>query len=197
MNRNEFLLCLGGKLDALPQHEIEKTQSFYSEMIDDRIDDGMCESEAVAALGDIDELAKTALLDTPLTTLMKAKIKPESGLKVWEIVLIILGFPVWFPLLAGFFAVILAVYVSVWAVIISLFAAVAALVIGGITGVFSIFFAQSIPSGLFMLGSALFVTGIGLLAFFPVKKLSIWLVKLTGLFLRWVKSLFIKKEVVS
>lgn len=197
MNRSEFLLCLGEKLNALPQNEIEKAQGFYSEMIDDRIEDGMCEEEAVAALGDIDEIVKTALLDIPLTTLMKAKIKTKNGLKAWEIVLIILGFPVWFPLLAGFFAVILGVYVSVRAVIISLYAAVAALMISGIIGVFSIFFAQSLSSGLFILGSGLFFTGIGLLAFFPVTKLSVWLVKLTGLFLHWVKSLFIKKEVVS
>lgn len=197
MNRSEFLLCLGEKLNALPQNEIEKTQSFYSEMIDDRIEDGMSEDESVAAIGDIDSIVKESLLDLPLATLMKAKIKPKSGLKTWEIILLVLGFPLWFPLLGAFFAVIIAVYASVWAVIISLYAAVASLVIGGIAGTFSVFFAQSFASGLFMLGCGFFFTGVGILAFFGVNKLSVRLVKLTGLFLRWVKSLFIKKEVVQ
>jgi len=197
MNKTEFLQCLGEKLTALPPNEIEKTQGFYSEMIDDRMEDGMNEDDAVAAIGDIDAIVNESLLDLPLATLMKAKIRPATKLKSWEIVLIVLGFPLWFPLLGAFFAVILAVYASVWAVIISLYAAVAGLVIGGIGGVFGVFFAQSFPSGLFMLGCGLFFTGTGILAFFGVKKLSIWLVKLTGLFLRWIKSLFIKREVVQ
>lgn len=197
MNKTEFLQRLGEKLTALPENEIEKTQGFYSEMIDDRIEDGMSEDDAVAAIGDIDAIVKGSLLDLPLATLMKAKIKPKSGLKIWEIVLLVLGFPLWFPLLGAFFAIILAVYASVWAVIISLYAAVASLMIGGIAGTFSIFFAQSLASGLFMLGCGLFFAGVGIFAFFGVTKLSIWLVKLTGLFLRWVKSLFIKKEVVQ
>ena len=38
MNKTEFLLCLEQRLVALPQNEIEVTQGFYSEMIDDRIE---------------------------------------------------------------------------------------------------------------------------------------------------------------
>lgn len=195
MTRTKFLSELGEKLNVLPQNEINRTQGFYSEIIDDRIEDGMSEDDAVAALGDIDAIVETTLLDLPLTTLMKAKMKPKSGLKIWEIILIILGFPLWFPLLLAFFAVILSVYVSVWAVIISLYATVAGLVFGGIAVFFGLFFLQNIPAGLFILGSGLFCIGIGVLVFFPITKLSIWLVKLTGLFLRWVKSLFIEKEV--
>jgi uncharacterized membrane protein len=194
MNKTEFLLCLEKKLAALSPQEIEVTQGFYSEMIDDRIEDGMSEENAVAAIGDIDTIAQNTLLEQPLPTLMKAKIQPKAGLKLWEIVLIVLGFPLWFPLVAAFFIVIVAVYVSVWAVIISLFVAVAAFAISGLTGLISLLFAQSFPAGLLMFGLSLICIGIAVLAFFGVTKLSFWLIGLTRRFLRWVKSLFIKKE---
>nr|WP_320026925.1 DUF1700 domain-containing protein [uncultured Acetobacterium sp.] len=196
MNKTEFLLSLEQKLVALPQNEIEVTQGFYSEMIDDRMEDGMSEENAVAAIGDIDTIVQNTLLEMPLPTLMKAKIQPKAGLKIWEIVLIVLGFPLWFPLLAAFFVIILSVYVSVWAVIISLYASVAAFVLSGVAGILSLLFAQSFPAGLLMFGLSLICIGIGVLAFFGVTKLSKWLIGLTGRFLRWVKSLFIKKELV-
>lgn len=196
MNKSEFLLSLEKKLEALPPNEIEVTQGFYSEMIDDRIEDGMSEENAVAAVGDIDTIVQNTLLEMPLPALIKAKIQPKAGLKIWEIVLIVLGFPLWFPLLAAFFVVILSVYVSVWAVIISLYASVAAFVLSGLAGFFSLFFAQSFPAGLFIFGLSLICIGIGVLAFFGVTKLSVWLISLTRRFLRWVKSLFIKKEVI-
>lgn len=196
MNKTEFLLSLEQKLVALPQNEITVTQGFYSEMIDDRMEDGMSEENAVAAIGDIDTIVQNTLLEMPLPTLMKAKIQPKAGLKIWEIVLIVLGFPLWFPLVAAFFVVILSVYVSVWAVIISLYASVAAFVISGVAGIITLLFAQSFPAGLMMFGLSLICIGIGVLAFFGVTKLSIWLISLTRRFLRWVKSLFIKKELV-
>jgi len=196
MNKTEFLLFLAQKLNTLPQNEIEKSQSFYSEMIDDRIEDGMSEEEAVQALGNIDDIVKEIMLDMPLPTLMKAKMKPINGLKIGEIVAIILGFPIWFSLLIAFFAVIFSVYISIWAVIISLYASVGALVISGMAGCVGsyIFFAQNITSGLFILGCSFFCIGIGILSFFAVMKLSVWLIQLTTSFLRVVKSLFIKKE---
>lgn len=196
MNKTEFLFCLEKKLDALPANEIAVTQGFYSEMIDDRMDDGMSEENAVAAIGDIDTIVQDTLLELPLPVLMKAKIQPKAGLKLWEIILIVLGFPLWFPLVAAFFVVILSVYVSVWAVIISLYASVAAFVISGLVGIVSLLFAQSFPAGLFMFGVSLACLGIGVLAFFGVTKLSLWLINLTRRFLRWVKTLFIKKELI-
>lgn len=196
MNKTEFLLSLEKKLVALPRHEIEVTQGFYSEMIDDRIEDGMQEEDAVAAIGDVDAIVQNTLLELPLPTLMKAKIQPKAGLKLWEIVLMVLGFPLWFPLILAFFIVILAVYVSVWAVIISLYASVAAFALSGVAGIVSLLFAQNFAAGLLMFGLSLICIGIAVLAFFGVTKLSSWLIGLTRRFLRWVKSLFLEREVV-
>lgn len=61
MTRNEFKNALSARLLTLPMSESTKTLDFYDEMICDRIEDGMSEEEAVAALGDIDNLAKEIL----------------------------------------------------------------------------------------------------------------------------------------
>ncbi|SDN47429.1 DUF1700 domain-containing protein [Acetanaerobacterium elongatum] len=196
MNKAEFITCLSGRLGTLPQSEIEKSVSYYTEMIDDRVEDGMDEEAAVTALGNIDDIVREAMLDLPLPTLMKAKMKPKQGLKAWEIVLIILGFPLWLPLLMAFFMVILSVYIAIWSVIISLYAGVLSLFVGGIAGFLGSFFAmaQNLPSGLTLLGGSLVCLGLGIPAFVGVQKLAVWLVHLTGRFLRFVKSLFIKVE---
>ncbi len=38
-------------LGKLPSYEVEQSIAFYAEMIDDRVEDGMSEADAVAALG--------------------------------------------------------------------------------------------------------------------------------------------------
>ena len=56
-----------------------------------------------------------------MSKLIKEKT-PKRRLGVWEIVLLVLGSPIWISLLIAAFAVILSLYISLWAVIISFFA---------------------------------------------------------------------------
>ena len=199
MNKSQFLDELAQKLSGLPQHEIDNSVAYYAEMIDDRTEDGMSEQDAVAALGNLDDIVREVMLDSPLTSLVKAKMKPQKKLEAWEIVLLVLGFPVWFSLLMAFISVIFSVYIAIWSVIVALFATLAGLVLGGIAGCIGSFFLliASPSSALVGFGGSIACIGIGVLAFFPIKSISVWLVRLTGKFLRWVKSLFIKKEVLS
>ena len=59
MNKAEFLdkLCQGLRFQADPD-EIRRVVAFYDQAIDDRVEDGMTEEEAVAALGDLDEIIR-------------------------------------------------------------------------------------------------------------------------------------------
>lgn len=54
-------------------------------------------------------------------SLIKAKLKPSRELKGWEIALLVLGAPLWLPLIIAFAAVLLSVYAVIWSVIISLY----------------------------------------------------------------------------
>ena len=58
MNKQEFIRQLSEKLSGLPQTDIEERLAFYSEMIDDRMEDGISEEEAVLAIGDVDSIAR-------------------------------------------------------------------------------------------------------------------------------------------
>ena len=49
MNKQEFLSQLRKGLAGLPQNDIEERLAFYGEMIDDRIEEGLSEEEAVSA----------------------------------------------------------------------------------------------------------------------------------------------------
>ena len=65
MKRIEFLNQLKAQLWALPEADIQCSLDYYSEMIDDRMEDGLSEEEAVAAIGDLDEIVKQILNETP------------------------------------------------------------------------------------------------------------------------------------
>jgi len=65
MTKDQFLTALSGALSALSETDRKITLDFYSEMIDDRIEDGMDEGDAVAALGDIDEIIREVLAELP------------------------------------------------------------------------------------------------------------------------------------
>ena len=51
MTKKEFITELRKKLSKLPSREAAERLTFYSEMIDDRIEDGVSEEVAVASVG--------------------------------------------------------------------------------------------------------------------------------------------------
>ncbi len=56
MKKEEFLNELTGRLSELPPQEREKSLSYFSEMIDDRMEEGMKEEEAVGSMESLDEI---------------------------------------------------------------------------------------------------------------------------------------------
>lgn len=61
MDKSEFLQALRLKLYGLPESEIQRTLDYFSELLDDRIEDGMTEREAVASLEPVDQIARQIL----------------------------------------------------------------------------------------------------------------------------------------
>ena len=127
MTKQEFLAALQDGLRGLPQSDIDERVSFYAEMIDDRVEDGLSEEEAVAAIGSADAIVAQIIADTPIAKLVKHKIVPRR-LSTLAVVLIAFGFPIWFSLLIAAVAVVFSLYVTLWAVIVSLWSVFAALV---------------------------------------------------------------------
>lgn len=197
MNKQEFLTELRNALNGLPQEDIEERIAFYGEMIDDRIEEGMSEEEAVAGIGTVEEVRQQIMADIPLAKLVKETIKPKRRWRVWEIILIILGFPVWFPLLVAAGAVLLSLYVVAWSLIISLWAIEVSLwacvLIGAAVAAVYLTQGQALPA-LMMLGAGVFSAGVSIFMFFGCVAASKGIVKLTKKALLGIKSLFIRKE---
>ena len=81
MNKQQFIDEIRRRMEGLPQEEVEQSIEYYSEMIDDRIEDGMAEEEAVEAVGSVDDAVKEILENIPLTKVIKAKTKPKRRMR--------------------------------------------------------------------------------------------------------------------
>ncbi|MEG0017015.1 MAG: DUF1700 domain-containing protein [Gordonibacter sp.] len=195
MNKIEFLTELRRALGKLPSYEVEQSLTFYAEMIDDRMEDGMGELEAVAALGPIPGIAAQIIAETP--AIPKAIAKANTGSRTLNIVLLAVFSPVWVPLALALTLAALAVYVSIWVVIALLWVTVICLMLFlplSIVGLVY-FAATGFPlSGVWMLGCGLAVAGIGLFAWLGMTVVSKSLVQLTHSFARWIKGLFVRKR---
>lgn len=198
MNKQDFLKELENAICGLPDEDIQKSLDFYGEMIDDRIEDGISEEEAIAQIGNIEEIAKQILIDTPITKLVKQKIKNKRRMGALEIVLLILGSPIWLALMIAIIAVVISVYVSLWSVVISFWACLAAFwgsAFGGfVSAVILILSGQNLYAAFAMLAAGVFLVGFGILFFFVCKSSTKGMVWLTKKITLWIKSLFLKKE---
>ncbi len=196
MTEQDFLQTLRSSLRGLSAEEIQRSADYYSEMIADRMEAGMTEEEAVAALGNPREIARQILLDMPLPKVIRSRFSGKRVRKVWEILFLILGSPIWLSLLLAAAAVVFCIYVVFWAMLVVFWAVDVSFfgVFVGMCIVFAVNLMKDPISAFLCLGLALFCAGLGLLGFFACKKLSIFWVKLTVKFTRGIKSLFIRKE---
>ena len=196
MNKQEFLERLRASLNGLPSDDIEGRIAFYNEMLDDKIEEGMSEQEAVKSVGSIDEIVTCIVDDIPLTKLAKERIKPKKRLSAWEITLIVLGFPIWFSLLAALFAVVISLYAVLWCVIICLWAVFVSFIAAALGGIFAgvIFAAEgNLPTGAAMLGASLVCIGLSVFMFFGAKAATKGILILTKRLALKLKACFIKK----
>ena len=197
MLKQEFLNALREGLNGLPEADIEERIAFYGEMIDDRIEEGRTEEEAVYEIGPVDEVVRQIVEETPLTRLVKEKIKPKRKMRAWEIVLLILGFPLWFPLLAAAGAVVLALYVTLWSLVIALWAIEVAFIVSAVAllcGAVVFFVSGHGLAGMFALGAALILAALSIFLFFGCVAASKGTVLLAKKIVIGIKNLFVGKE---
>lgn len=197
MDKLDFLLALDKRLDVLSETDRRASLDYYSEILDDLVEGGMTETDAVASLGSVDAIAEEILMDIPLPKLVKAKMKGKKPLSGLEITLLIVGFPIWLPILISVFAVIFAVYISLWAVVISLYATDLAMAACAPTGILAavVLFASGKPTAaLLFLGAGLVLAGLSVLWFLLCNLTAKGMWKLGRLTLRGIKACFVRKE---
>ena len=171
--------------------EKARAMEFCAESIDDRMEDGMAEEDAVAALGDVEDVARGLLADRPLGAVVRERVRHESN--AGRVVLLICAS----PLLLTLFAVGLSVYAALWAAMVSVYAAVASLLDAGAgcaLGGVALMFMQGAAPGLCVCGAGLVSFALGLLLIAPMKAAGKGLWKLTKAFGRGCKRLIVGKR---
>lgn len=199
MNKVEFINALKEKLSNIPLKEVEERISFYSEMIDDKIEDGISEEDAVNQIGSVDEVINQILKEIPLSKIVNEKRKTikSKQLKAWEIVLLALGSPIWISLLIAFLAILLSIYVSLWSVVILVCAIfvsfIGCSIIGLIAGLIFCL-SQQVNYGLMLIGASLILAGLSIFMFFLSKLCIISIIKFTKFIVLKTKNMLIRKE---
>ena len=200
MTKTEFTSELRRRLSGLPNEDIQGSLDFYTEMIDDRMEAGTPEEDAVASLGSPSVVAEDILLNLPLSKfskVIKTKCVKKSKWRAWEIVLLVLGSPIWLSLGIAAVTIVLSVYLLLWAVMAMLWTmdvSLGALSLGCmVSGIVSAS-GGMLPQALLYLGTVFLCAGLAVAGFVGCLKLTTMFAKVSALILRWIKSLFISKK---
>lgn len=200
MDKESYLARLREALRALPKADVEESLAYYTELIEDRMEDGLGEAEAVGQLPAPEDAAQEILLSQPLARIVAARVKPKRRLGVWEIVLLVLGSPVWLPLLLTFAVLVLTAYLLVWVVALVLWtvdlsAAVGA--VGGLAGMLGGILQRNMYTELFAVGAALACAGLAILLFFAALWSTRACARLGKALLRSLKAQLIGRETAA
>ena len=106
MNKKKFLSELEQALVSLPRKDRKKTLDFYGELIDDKLEEGLTEEAVFADIGTPEIIAEQVLSELP----------PKKKISWVIILLLILGFPLWFPLLITAAVLLLTAVIVLFAI---------------------------------------------------------------------------------
>lgn len=193
MNKNEFINLFYQKLDGLPKKEIDDRLNFYLEIIDDKIEEGKTEEQAILEIGNVEDIADEVLNDISVISIVKENIKPKKKFKLIHLILIILSFPIWLPVIITYLllnylmSMLFAIFIIVfWTIVFaSAILSLSCLIIA----FSSLFSANYLNFGLYI-SLALIFSGISILLYFLTKFL-------TKIFIKLLKLKLIKKRKTS
>ena len=195
MRKQELLDKLKASLWAMPEADRQRSADYYGEMIDDRMEDGLSEEEAVAAIGNLDEIVQQILGETPRPPVVVEAAKKQRKVEPWMIVLLVLGSPLWIPLVASAVATVVSIYVSLWSVVIVLYVVAVAVGVAAVGCIIGSFFMIGRTATLVVTwGAALLCAGLAILLLLLGNLAAKGMVELTKLCWQGVKSIFNRKE---
>lgn len=147
MNKQEFLAAVRKEIETLPLEDIRRSLDFCAEIIDDRMEDGMTEEEAVAAFGSVKDAARQILEDAPASQ----RKKREGAPAVMWATAIVWG-PVWIGLL-----------ISIWSIVASFYASAVAVAAAALCSFLAVIL---VPENVFFtVGAGFLLAGISILLF--------------------------------
>lgn len=181
MNKSTFIETLRRLLKPLGKDECNKFISYYEEIIEDYKESGLTEQEIVEKIGSPESIANNILSEQDSININIPSFKS----KILNIVLLILGFPLWGSLLLAAVLLVLSAYIIIWCIpfttgvsSIAFFAASLFSIIGS-----PFMMADILSVGIVQLGIGVALVGIsillGLITIYLSKKILVITNKLT------------------
>lgn len=85
MTKSEFLAELRRRISNLPPDEVERTISYFSEIIDDRMEDGMTELDAICSLESVENIAREVVPTDRETRLGRYSAAEVSSVRIKDL----------------------------------------------------------------------------------------------------------------
>ena len=186
MTKQIVLNRLREGLSGFAREDVEERLAFYAEMIDDRMEEGLSEEEAVRELGSVETLIAQIAAELPA--------KPKRTYRIGTVLLLVLGSPLWLALLAAAFAVVVSFYAVLWSVLLSLWAAFVSAAVCvpacAAAGIFLLLRGNGL-SAVALLGAVLICLGLSVFLFFGCRAATAAVLRGTKKLLRMIGK---KKE---
>ncbi len=194
MNKVEFLKELAFCLQKMNDSERNKFVIYYDEMISDYVENGVTEEEAVKKIGTPMKIAEELLDDYDSVKLNL----PSTGSRSLNMLLTIIGFPLWGSVLLAVILCIFSIYIIIWCIPFATGAGSAGLFASAIIGIIGTPFVvtESLSIGIMQLGSGIASIGISILLGIATIDLSRKFISITKKFNVKLVALFKKKVVI-
>lgn len=158
MNKKLFFKEIEDRLRDFSSDEKDKIIEYYDELINDYVDEGYSEEEAISRLGDINTIINTLKADL---VIQRSSNKKTNSLKNFIIILSICTSPVLIPIGITFFVVFIVLAVSLLVMFLSFaVGSISTVVAALVTTIGMIVEGADAGVILLMLGSSLFVGAI-------------------------------------
>lgn len=170
MNKSDFINTLRELLYPISKVERDKFIAYYEEIIEDYKEGGLTEQEVVDKIGSPQSIANNILTEQDTVDIRI----PSFDSKILNIILLILGFPLWGSLLLATILIILSVYIVIWcAPFVTGVSSISFLIVSLVSIIGSPFMmADTIAAGIVQLGLGISLVGIAILFAFATIFLS-------------------------
>lgn len=183
MTKNEFKKLLNQRIQVLETQERERILNFYEETIDDSIEDGCSEEEAVSKLGDLEMIVNDIFAENHIVK-PQTSIQRESPIKknrMYVLLFLIITSPLWLALGTAGLTLLLCAYILVGCGYLMLtlitIVPVGVVIASLIVLPFHIF--RNIPYSMLVFGIALISTGLSFNILPNIKAWWLWLTQKT------------------
>lgn len=167
MTKDEYLSELRAGLAAFSKDEVDRAVSFYEEMVDDRVEAGVSEEEAVGSLEPPAEAAARIISEMPAVPRAAARLRSPKTPRSWFVAFIVaavIGSPVWIPLTLGVIMAVIGCFIGLFGLLVAVWAIAASMLLGAPIGLLYLVAgvkAGSVAGALMGLGCGVAVAGVG------------------------------------